>query len=137
MKIVFYTIAFTLLLSACKKDIEIQENMALAGQPLSVMKAYTNGSFKVKFQINGFTGSLMPVDSQYLTITRDSIIWTSPRGITRARYTWIKTTDLQKRKTFAMASKRFGIMFPDAVSDGLLGIGYNMVDGGGYLLERK
>jgi hypothetical protein len=137
MKILFYTIAITLLLSSCKKDVKIKENILLTGQPLSVMKAYTTGSFKVRFQIIGFTGSRLPVDSQYVFITKDSMIWIYPWGTTRSKYTWIKTTDLQKRKTYAMDSGMFGTIFPDAVSDGLLSFGYNIVDGGGYLLERK
>lgn len=137
MKIFFYTIACTLLFTACSKEVEIKEDILLAGQPLSVMKAYTIGSFRVKYEIFGFTGSRMPVDSQYVVVTPDSMLWISPRGITRSKYNWIKTTDLQQRKTYAMDTKLFGTLFPSAVSGGLLGLGYNYVDGGGYLLERK
>lgn len=137
MKIIFYTLACTFLLSACKKDIDINKDINLVGQPLSVFKAYTKGKFKIKYILLGFTGTRMPVDSQYVFITNDSLIFTTPRDIFRSKLTWKKATNMANKETYAMVTQTFGTLFPSTMQDGVLGLGYNGYDAGGYMWERQ
>lgn len=142
-----------LIFVSCKKDepFVLQDNFSFAKQPIDVLKAYSNGYFKVESTVAG--PASMPAlqdsvktDNFYMRITDNSLVWTDSTGSKTYNMAWIlaveKETEIRYRMEMtgvsngdSTATAKFDLR-PKEMKNGYLILYNSWYSGTWYILKR-
>lgn len=142
-----------LIFVSCKKEepFVLQDNFSFAKQPIDVLKAYSNGYFKVESTVAGPASMPALQDSVktnnfYMRITDNSLVWTDSSGSKSYNMTWIKQVEKETEILYRMemtgvangdstATSKFDLR-PKEMKNGYLILYNSWYSGTWYILKR-